>query len=145
MNFEAITKADLIKKAKDYKGDSYYIPVKDLDLLCALTACSRDEMLDFLEENGVSITRNAYTKKEKKTAEGKDTDALKLSRDLLGDIVLELIEHGAEELKALDREVENAEQRLKEAREAAAAADARLDELDSILGVLKSGGKVVLV
>lgn len=142
MNFESISKADLIKKAKDYMWNGNYIPVKDLDLMCQLTACGRVEMLDFLAENGVPVNKGAYVKKP---AEGKETGPLRIKRDTLGEAIQELLEHALDDKKYTEKDLEEAAQHYKDMQEEAAALDARIRGLTAISEALKSGGKVVLV
>ena len=142
MNFESISKADLIKKAKDYMGNGNYIPAKSLDLMCQLTACGRVEMLDFLAENGVPVNKGAYVKKP---AEGKETGPLRIKCDTLGEAIQELLEHALDDKKYTEKDLEEAAQHYKDMQEEAAALDARISELTAISEALKSGGKVVLV
>ena len=113
--FEAISERDILKRARDLRGTKGYIKRTELDTMADLTGCKRDDIIDWLCDNGVSLDRyacghsNFRQHRSKEKAAEPETPAENYKEPLLK-ITEEMLENMAQELARLKEEAEKAKE-----------------------------------
>lgn len=141
--FEAISERDIIKRAQDLRGAKGYIKRADLDTMADLTGCGRDDIIDWLCDNGVSLDRYAcghsnfrqHRKGKEEAAPKPETPPAENYKEPLLKITEEMLESMMEERERLKKEAEKAWatfEAYNDDCDAVAALAARLQKAESV-------------
>lgn len=158
-NFEVISEADIIKKARDAQGDKKYIKRPDLDRLAELTGCDRDTMIDWLCAHGLILDRQACGhsafrdrnadsgrpgRRRSNQPEEKDRCTAPNYREPILRLAKDMLENMSEEEHRLTAEVEAAKTRYEEAKEALAIYTADVLAVDELVKRLENAAAVTI-